>query len=98
MISSDREPVAHAVVCNASNHSRELVVGLSQSPGRNRFTLLPGQQRELKYAFVGQANLIVAELRDGDIAWEHQVGNVQFNPADSPLRIDIIRDALVTQR
>lgn len=71
----DCAPRMEAIIVNVAALPREFVVGPAQSPTRQRFWLAPGQARTLRYAFVGQANLAIAELRAGCVMWETRAGD-----------------------
>ena len=72
---ADTAPRMEASIVNQATLPREFVVGLAQAPARQRFWLGPGQARTLRYAYVAEANLAIAELRDGCVVWETRAGN-----------------------
>ncbi len=71
---SDTAPRMEATIVNEATFAREFVVGLAQSPARQRFWLAPGQARNLRYTYVAEANLAIAELRAGCVVWETRAG------------------------
>ena len=76
---SDSAPRVEATIVNEATVAREFVVGLAQSPARQRFWLDPGQARTLRYAYVGEASLAIAELRTGCVVWETRAGHWRAN-------------------
>lgn len=71
---TDSAPRLQATIVNEAAFAREFVVGPAQSPARQRFWLAPGQARTLRYTYVGEANLAIAELRAGCVVWETRAG------------------------
>jgi len=71
---TDSAPRMEATIVNDAAFAREFVVGPAQSPARQRFWLGPGQARTVRYAYVGHANLAIAEMRAGCMLWETRAG------------------------
>lgn len=74
---TDSAPRLQATIVNEATFAREFVVGSAQSPARQRFWLGPGQARSLRYTYVGETNLAIAELRAGCVVWEARAGHWQ---------------------